>query len=153
MARTGSCECGSVTYTIGGDHPIHVYACHCLDCQLRSGSAFAEHAMISAAAFVCEGALEANNRKLEGMQSEELFCAKCHTRMFNRNDAVPDMIFLRAGTLADRQQLEPMAHIWTKRKQRWVVLAPEVPAFEESPSPQEFGQAIAQAMGRMAAAD
>jgi len=152
MPTTGSCECGAVTYRIAADEPVHVYACHCLDCQLRSGSACAEHAMVRAASFECEGELDAYRRKIEGMVSEELFCRECHTRLFNRNDVLPGMVFLRAGTLNERQAIAPVAHLWTSRKQAWVMLPEGVPAFPESPTPAEFGAAIAQAQSRAEAA-
>lgn len=148
MSMSGSCECGQVKYTLTGDGPVHVYACHCLNCQTRSGSAFAEHAMLQASSFLCEGAVVSHHRTANGMQFEEIFCGTCHTRLFNRNSAMPDVIFLRAGTLSDSQTLAPIAHIWTKRKQRWITLAPDIPCFEESPTPEQFGAAVLAAQRR-----
>lgn len=147
MSIIGACECGAVTYSIN-DGPLHVYACHCLNCQTRSGSAFAEHAMVQTASFDCEGNTEEFVRSSQGIQFTELFCSVCHTRIFNKNSMLPDMVFLRAGTLDSSQRLEPMAHIWTSRKQSWVKLPENVPSFQESPSPDEFGAAIEVANGR-----
>jgi hypothetical protein len=42
-ARTASCRCGQLTATTTGD-PVRVSVCHCVDCQKRSGSAFAVQA-------------------------------------------------------------------------------------------------------------
>ncbi len=41
MAQTheGGCLCGSIRYTVSGD-PFIAVACHCKQCQLRTGSAF-----------------------------------------------------------------------------------------------------------------
>ena len=36
---TGRCFCGSAKYRVA-EEPLVVYACHCTDCQKRSGSAF-----------------------------------------------------------------------------------------------------------------
>lgn len=147
MTMSGACECAAVTYAIK-DGPLHVYACHCLNCQTRSGSAFAEHAMVQVDAFECAGSVEEFQRSAAGMQFTEAFCQTCHTRLYNRNSMLPGMVFLRAGTLENSQRLEPMAHIWTSRKQAWVVLPEGIPVFEHSPSPEEFGAAVAAAMER-----
>jgi len=141
MPISGACECGSTTYAIGID-TLHVYACHCLNCQTRSGSAFAEHAMVPIAAFTCEGETVEYQRTADGIVFEEVFCRDCYTRLFNRNSMMPDLVFIRPGTLASSQILKPMAHIWTKRKQPWISIPQYVPAFEQSPTPEEFGAAI-----------
>lgn len=135
----GGCECGAVAYEVAPGTPIHVYACHCRNCQTRSGSGFAEHALLPSAAFTCHGATVSFVRKGEDMEFEEVFCARCYTRLFNRNNMMPGMIFLRAGTLAFSDDLRPVAHIWTSRKQPWLNLSPDVPQFSESPTPEQFG--------------
>lgn len=56
--------------------------------------------------------------------------------------------FPAAGTLEDSQRLEPMAHIWVKRKQPWVLLGNDIPAFDESPTQEQFEAAIALADAR-----
>ena len=40
LPLTGQCQCGVVKYTITSE-PYFLNACHCLDCQYQSGSAFA----------------------------------------------------------------------------------------------------------------
>lgn len=142
MSERGECECGLVQYEVTQDDQVHVYACHCLSCQTRSGSAFAEHAMLPASAFVCQGATVSFNRKANGLDAEEVFCSSCRTRIYNRNSLLPDMIFLRAGTLSNSQLLTPMAHLWTKRMQRWIAIPEGVPSFEESPTPEEFAATV-----------
>ena len=141
MTHRGSCECGAVTYAIEGVD-LAVYACHCLNCQTRSGSAFAEHAMVPVPSFRHDGDTVVYERAVGGIAFEEVFCAACLTRLFNRNSALPSMVFLRAGTLADSGGLRPIAHIWTDRKQAWVVLPDGVPTFARSPTPEAFGAAV-----------
>lgn len=146
MSMTGGCECGFFRYTLA--EAPHIYACHCLNCQTRSGSAFAEHAMVHASGFDCEGQSVVHVRAANNIQFEEVFCSTCYTRIFNRNSALPDMIFLRAGSLSESQELEPITHIWTSRKQHWVSLPSGIPTFEESPTPEQFGAAIQKAQRR-----
>ena len=142
MSERGECECGLVEYEVTQDDQVQVYACHCLSCQTRSGSAFAEHAMISASAFACKGATVSYSRKANGTDVEEVFCSSCRTRIYNRNSLLPDMIFLRAGTLSTSQLLTPIAHLWIKRMQPWIAIPEGVPSFEESPTPEEFAAAV-----------
>lgn len=136
----GGCECGAVRYRIGGT--VHVYACHCLNCQTRSGSAFGEHAMVACSDFMLEGATVARSRVVGDAAFEEVFCEACLTRVFNRYDLMPDVVILRAGTLAESGHVTPIAHIWTKRKQGWVLLPADVPASKETPTPAEFQAAV-----------
>ncbi|UWQ78313.1 GFA family protein [Leisingera sp. S132] len=147
MNQSGACDCGAAAYSVK-EGPLHVYACHCLNCQTRSGSAFAEHAMVPEAAFECQGKTEEFRRSAQGMEFTEVFCRACHTRIYNKNSLLPGIVFLRAGTLEHSQKLVPMAHIWTSRKQPWVMLPEEVPVFDKSPSPEEFGAAVAAALER-----
>lgn len=148
MAESGGCECGAVEYRLAINAPVDIYACHCLNGQTRSGSAFAEHAMVDASVFNCEGPTVAYVRSANDIQFEEVFCGSCYTRIFNRNSALPDIIFLRAGTLSNSQGLEPIAHIWTIRKQHWVSLPIGIPSFEESPTADQFGAALQEAQRR-----
>jgi hypothetical protein len=54
---------------------------------------------------------------VEQMPSEHLGCARCMTRIANRNSAVPGMIILRAGTLDRSNEVVPAVHIWTSSAQ------------------------------------
>jgi hypothetical protein len=116
-----------------------VYCCHCLDCQTGSGSAFTEQGVVR------EGAISATGPIIDyrfaspsGSESRQRLCGTCHTRLWNTNSARPGIAVVRAGTLDGSDRLEPKLHIWVKRKQPWVVLAKDVPAFEENASPAEF---------------
>lgn len=142
MFDAGGCRCGSNSYRLTGSAPVHVYVCHCLNCQTRSGSAFAQHAMVPNSAIVFDGPTVVYASSDNGIEFEDVFCAVCYTRLYNRNSALPEMIFLRAGTLADSGQIAPIAHIWTKRRQSWVEIPEGIPLFAESPTPEEFGQAV-----------
>lgn len=145
MPVTGACRCGEVTYQLARDALPATYVCHCLDCQTWSGSAFAEHALLPEEAVRLDGETVSYTRDREGFVSEQIVCPVCHTRIFNRNSAVPGMIVLRAGTLTASDRLTPIAHIWVKRKQDWVVIPAGVPRWPESPTPKEFGEALRKA--------
>ena len=49
---------------------------------------------------------------------------------------------LRAGTLDRSDELDVVAHIWTKRKQRWIVIADGVPSWPEMAPAAEYIAAL-----------
>jgi hypothetical protein len=104
--------------------------------------------MANISEFNCHGSTVTYRRAAHDVHFEEVFCGTCYARVFNKNRALHDFIFLRAGTLSRSPQLEPIAHIWTKRKQPWISLPVGVATFEESPTPEQFGAVIAAAKRR-----
>ncbi|MGY2734673.1 hypothetical protein ACVWYO_002347 [Sphingomonas sp. UYP23] len=143
MTITGGCRCGAIRYTIALESVPLSYACHCRDCQTWSGSAFALHAMLPDALLEISG--DAAPFQVDGMEtmaSEHIGCATCFTRIANSNSAAPGMVILRAGTLDRSDEIAPAVHIWTKRKQPWLDIPDGTPTFAETPSPQDFAEAL-----------
>ncbi len=143
MTISGACRCESITYKLTVDMLPPSYACHCLQCQTWSGSAFGLHALLAQEAIAISGRLVSYQYVGPGEHtSTQELCGVCHTRIFNRNSAVPGLIVLRAGTLGSSDQISPVAHIWVKRKQPWLTLPSGVPSWPESPTPEEFRLAL-----------
>jgi hypothetical protein len=144
MTLTGGCRCGEVRYELVGDGLPLSYACHCLDCQTWSGSAFVLHAMVP------EEALEIPGKPvrlrlpggIEAMPSEHIGCERCLTRIANTNRAIPGMAVLKMGTLDRSNEVVPAAHIWVSRAQPWIVFEGDAPCFDGTPSPQAFADAV-----------
>ncbi|WP_462380921.1 GFA family protein [Pseudomonas sp. Marseille-QA0892] len=144
MKLAGSCRCGAVTYQAMADTTMPVYACHCLDCQAWSGSSFALHALLPSDAFTLAGPVTEYSYEAQGVVVHHYLCEICHTRIYNTTSAAPGMWVLRAGTLEERASLEPVAHIWTKRKQSWLSLPSGIASWPESPTPEAFAAALSQ---------
>jgi len=135
----GGCRCGACRYTLAIEQLPPVYCRHCLDCQTWSGSAFTEQGVVREEAITATGPIvDYRFTSPSGSESHQRLCGTCHTRLWNTNSARPGIAVVRAGTLDASDGLQPKLHIWVKRKQPWVVLAEDVPAFEESASPAEF---------------
>lgn len=117
-----------------------VYCCHCRDCQTWSGSAFSEQAVVGEAqVVVTHGEVEIYERVNEsGAISVQRLCGSCHTRLWNTNSARPGIAVIRAGTLDASDALIPRAHMWVRRKQPWITIAPDVAAWDETPDPQQL---------------
>ena len=141
----GGCRCGAVRYKLALDALPLTYACHCLDCQTWSGSAFSQQTFVPEAALAVTGVVvvyEFTNPS--GNTSTQRMCGVCHARIYNTNSARPNVAVVRAGTLDRSNELRVVAHIWVKRKQRWLTLPEGVPTWPESAPATELLQALAQ---------
>jgi len=129
----GGCACGQVRYRSRG-RTTGCYACHCTECQTRTGSAFALLLPTTETDFAVEGdVLAVAQVEGEGQVARLYACPRCLTRLYTRNPAWPGLIILRAGTLDDRAELEPAFHIWTRSRQGWFTLPEGRPSFETQP--------------------
>lgn len=130
---TGSCQCGSVRYIVGGE-PLMVYACHCKDCQKRTGSAFSMGAIFPANALEITGELTSWSRTSErGNTNTRFSCARCGNVMYGSSDSSPDLIKLQPGTLDDSSNVQPEAHIWMREAQPWIQLPQSVVRHDTQP--------------------
>lgn len=143
MSLEGGCRCGAARYRIEVDALPPVYCCHCLLCQSSSGSAFSEQAVVPAESLTAEGEIEDYRfERPDGGEGHHRLCVICHTRLWSTSSAFPSLALLRAGTLDRSNELVPSAHIWTKRKQPWVVVAADVPQWPESAPMNELAAAL-----------
>ena len=126
---TGGCQCGQVRYELDGE-VLALFVCHCRDCQLQSGSAFGMSLVVRDDSFhVTAGHLKTFEVIAESGRTKTCaFCPECGVRIYNTTGSRKS---IKAGTLDDTQMLRPDAHYWTKRKQNWVVLPPDVPCYED----------------------
>lgn len=130
--REGGCQCRAVRYRVLGD-PLTVYACHCADCQRRSGSAFAMTMLVSKNQIeVIQGRpAQYDYVEKDGRHRLGVFCGKCATRLWGESPRVSGVFFLPPGTLDDTSWVEPAAHVWTRSAQPWVSIPDSVPAFAQ----------------------
>jgi hypothetical protein len=140
----GGCRCGAVRYRLDLPALPGAYACHCLNCQTWSGSAFSQQAVVAAAALiVTQGEPELYELTTpSGALSSQRVCGACHTRLFNTNSARPQFVVVRAGTLDESHRLDVVGHIWVRRKQPWIRIADGVPVWEESADPAAFAALV-----------
>jgi hypothetical protein len=133
MTLTGGCACGSVRYQIK-DEPMFTHACHCLDCQRTTGSAFVIHTVVARDDFAVEGDTRTATLPTgSGAGCDLTFCSECGTYITVRYRYHPvPVIAVRSGTLDDTGKVTPQAHIFTRSKQSWLSLPEDAPAFEEA---------------------
>jgi len=119
---TGGCQCGHIRYQINGE-PKALYACHCLDCQAQSASAFGLSMWVNRNDFnLLNGELKFWSTKADDARQKHCaFCPDCGTRIYHAGDD-DEIISLKGGSLDDKSILKPVAHIWTKRAHNWLDL-------------------------------
>jgi hypothetical protein len=140
----GGCRCGRVRYRVAMSELPKAYACHCLDCQTWSGSAFSVQFILPEDQLEVTGepALYERTSPDSGRTSRQRACPVCFTRVFNTNSARPGLAVVRAGTLDRSDELTLAAHIWTRRKMGGIDIPDDVPTWPEGAPPADFVAAL-----------
>ena len=130
----GGCLCGAVRYRVTPTVRFQAYACHCTDCQTRTGSAFGLQLSVLTADFHIEGpVLRGEHVQPSGAIAGIFACEKCLTRLHTDNDRRPGIVNLRAGTLDDSRGIVPASHLWVSSKLPWVQIPSDCIAMERQP--------------------
>lgn len=129
----GGCQCGAIRYEIDSE-PAGLNVCHCTDCQRQSGSAFSMSLRVTASAVhFTKGQVKTFQMAGEsGKPKNCAFCADCGTRIYHALPGSPTMM-IKPGTLDEPKAFAPVAHIWTRSKQPWVVIPDGLLAFDKGP--------------------
>lgn len=131
----GGCLCGAVRYAVSLRRRPPVYACHCTDCQTRTGSAFGLQMAVPEARLVVTGeTVEGTHVQPSGAKARIVACTRCLTRIYTTNDQRPGIANLRAGTLDDSASIVPAFHVWVSSRQPWVAIPDDVPAVDRQPA-------------------
>jgi len=137
---TGGCLCGDLRYILRPGFRMKPYACHCSDCQRRTGSAFSLHMTVMKTDIEIDGDTDAAHFvQPSGANSIITGCSKCRARIYATNDQRPGLVTLRLGTLDRAQEVTPAVHLWVQSKQPWVTLPGDAQCLDTQPtSPQEW---------------
>lgn len=124
--RRATCRCGQLAVACAGE-PIRISVCHCLDCQRRSGSAFAAQARFPEEAVTVTGTWRTWSTVREsGRSAEFCFCDTCGSTLFYRNEALPGQVAVAIGGFADPTFPAPWFSIYENRKHPWVEITGDV---------------------------
>lgn len=128
--KTGRCLCGAIVYEILG--PVQMTAlCHCRNCQRQSGTAYS----------IITGVLKSDYRQTgetrifqdtgdSGRRVERHFCGACGSPILSIIEPLPDMLFIKAGTLDDISELQPAIEVYCDSAMPYV---PPVPGTQKFP--------------------
>ena len=131
MSLNSGFICGKVRYSMTSD-PLFVHACHCLDCQRLSGSAFVVLMGVVKSDLKLDGELTSvTNPTPSGAGYDAHLCPSCATIIWNKYHFVElPIIALRAGTLDDPGLAPPQYHIFCRTRQPWVNLPQDALEYE-----------------------
>ena len=125
----GACYCTEIRFRLTAA-PIFTHACHCLNCQKRSGSAFAMSSFVLAENLeILKGEPEFYPEEVNMKILPVSRCPECETHLWYTPD--PRLLIVRTG-LFGQSDIIPQAHIFVDRKQPWVVLNDAMPQFATS---------------------
>lgn len=126
ITREARCQCGQLRLTARGD-PLRVSVCHCLDCQLRSGSVFATQARFATATIEVKGeAREWLRHGDEGGGAVFSFCPTCGSSVFYRAIDDPGIVAVAVGAFAEPHFPAPTRSGYEERKHGWVTIAGDI---------------------------
>lgn len=129
---TGRCLCGEIEYRLN-EEPVTYYACHCTDCQKRSGSSFGLSMLVKRSSLeVTKGEPSLQVLKgPDGTPRRQRNCRSCGIRLWSEPAKYPELAVLRPGSLDDIKSFQPVAHIWTRSKLPWVQIPAGTPSYEK----------------------
>jgi len=124
-----------VTYTVDAE-PVVQGVCHCTDCQRQTGNPFSVIVGVPGAAFKVEGSTLssfATTGTDHGGDTHRSFCTTCGSPVFSVAAVLPELVFVKAGSLDDASWLEPAAEVWTSSAQPWAPHFENAARFERGP--------------------
>jgi hypothetical protein len=139
--RVAQCACGRVSLKAHGE-PIKVIACHCDNCQKRTGSVFQVSCWYPTDSV---DDITGETRTFNGLEVDGVgpgiayrFCATCGSTVYWTIDGLPDIYGIAVGNFVDPQFPIPTMDVHTGLRHHWVAPVPEASAFEEWPPPEAW---------------
>ena len=133
---TGRCLCGNVTYRADAE-PVVQAVCHCTDCQRQTGNPFSVIVAVPREALQVEGDSIASYSTIgsdHGGATERSFCSNCGSPLFSIAAVMPEMAFVKAGSLDDSSWVQPAVEAWTQSAQPWAPRFGGTAQLERGPS-------------------
>ena len=126
------CSCGALTLTLPEPSKL-VIACHCVDCQRRTGAPFGVSAFYPVDAVAISGtAKEFTRDAASGGRVHSFFCPTCGSSVYWKVDNYPSLIGVAVGALADPKYPAPVRSVFEQSKHHWVRIDGTVEHFEQS---------------------
>jgi hypothetical protein len=120
VTRVATCRCGQLKASCEGE-PVRVSVCHCLECQKRSGSAFAAQARWADDDITVTGEAKVWERVADsGHRVTYRFCPDCGSTVTYQIEGWPGVTAVPLGAFADPAFPAPKFSVYEDRKHAWV---------------------------------
>ncbi|KAL5415219.1 hypothetical protein PMIN04_008659 [Paraphaeosphaeria minitans] len=120
----GGCFCGSTRYRLE-TAPLFNHACHCQDCNKRTGSVFACFTTVETEFITPIGKTPpkiTTNVRPTGVVQYIATCGTCGTRLWATGDRSTSIAEINTGSLDLPELMEPDVHAFIESKIPWVLL-------------------------------
>lgn len=99
--------------------------CHCDHCQRQGGSAFSVNLIVHESQLAVTGDLttyEDRGENGDAVYVRRRFCGACGSAIVSELVLSEGVVAVKAGTLDDRSEVQPMVEVWCVDRQPWAVL-------------------------------
>jgi hypothetical protein len=115
------CSCGAVTLSFPEKPCRIVVACHCIDCQRRTGAPFGVGAYYPAEVVSISGtSKEFTHAAASGGEIHNFFCPQCGSTVYWKLSTLPALIAVAVGAMADPKYPAPVISVFEQSKHDWV---------------------------------
>ena len=132
MGMRGGCACGAVRYEAEG--PIEeAHHCHCSVCRRFHGAAFATYARVRTKKLRFVSGRDQLRELRSSTHVTRSFCGACGSSLLFAHAAVPQLVWIAAGTLDDEtaKNVAPDAHVFVGSKASWWTIADAISQHDE----------------------
>jgi hypothetical protein len=130
------CSCGAVTLSLPEEPSKIVIACHCLDCQRRTGAPFGVGAYYPADVVTISGtSKEFTHAAASGGKIHNYFCPQCGSTVYWKLSNFPALIGVAVGAMANPKYPAPVRSVEEQTKHDWVQIDGAVEHFRQSSLP------------------
>lgn len=130
----GSCLCGAVSFTLGGELRAARF-CYCRHCTKFAGTAPAAWAMAERA-HLHVTTPKPDLTRYDSGRGLRCFCTTCGAPLWFESKDFPDIVAIPLGVLDDGDIPPPEAHIWVSSKPDWCEICdmrPQHSRYPETP--------------------
>ena len=132
--KTGSCLCGSVSYSFNESSVISAHHCHCKDCQKSTGSGKATIIVVPEAGLEIEGEIKFFTvTGTDGGHVTRGFCESCGSPLISFVEEMQGVKFIKAGSLDDSSWLKINSNFWSSTAREWSPIDENLHSFNQNP--------------------
>ena len=133
-SESGGCLCGAVKFGFEKPNLISAHHCHSIDCQKSTGSGKATILMLPSKAIKMEGELKFHTTTTaSGRNMNRGFCRECGSPVLSFIEEMPEVKFVKAGSLDDSSWLKIDSSFFSSSAHSWSPIDEDIPSFTHNP--------------------